>query len=212
MPRNSIVAFSVLLAALVVAQPALAHHAVGGGQTLDFELAFVSGLAHPVINVEHFAFVIAIGIAAAVAQGSRWLPVWFVGGTVLGCVIAVAGYEIPYAYWIMLLALVAFGAALVWGRQRIGYIDLAVFFVTGILHGSVYAESIIGNVTSSIAGYLAGFAIIQTVIAMGAMMVAYALWRGDRLYENARVVGGVVTGVGLTVLAQGIVQTLLPLT
>lgn len=209
MPRTSFAVFIALIA-LVVAQPAFAHHMLAPGAPIDIELAFISGLAHPIINFEHFAYVVAIGILAAVAQGSKFLPVWFVGGTIIGCIIAVSGFVIPYDQWLILIALVVIGGALVLGRQRVGFVDIGAFLVTGVLHGSVYAESIIGNVTSSVAGYLVGFAIIQTVVATGAMYAAYALWRGDKLYENARVIGGAVAGVGLTIIGQGLVQALLP--
>ena len=209
MPRTSFAVFIALIA-LLAAQPAFAHHALMPGQPLHFELAFISGIAHPMINFEHFAYVVAIGVLAAVGQGSKFLPFWFVAGTILGCLMAVSGFVIPYDKWLILVALVVIGAALVWGRQRLGIVDIGAFLVTGVLHGSVYAESIIGNVTSSVAGYLLGFAIIQTVVATGAMYAAYALWRGDKLYENARVIGGAVAGVGLTIIGQGLVQALLP--
>lgn len=209
MYRTSFAVFAALLA-LLAAQPALAHHALMPGQPLNFELAFVSGVAHPMINFEHFAYVVAIGLLAAVGQGSKFLPAWFVAGTIIGCIMAVNGFFVPYDKWLILVALVVIGGALVWGRQRLGIVDIGAFLITGVLHGSVYAESIIGNVTTSIAGYLLGFAVIQTVVAMGAMYAAYAIWRGDKLYENARVIGGAVAGVGLTIIGQGMVQAFLP--
>src|SRR5690606_12921187 len=183
--------FAALLA-LLAAQPALAHPALLPGPPLNFELAFVSGVAHPMINFEHFAYVVAIGRLAAVGPGSKFLPPCCVAGTIIGCIMAVNGCFVHYDKWLILVALVVIGGALVWGRQRLGIVDIGAFLNTGVLHGSVYAESIIGNVTTSIAGYLLGFAVIQTVVAMGAMYAAYAIWRGDKLYENARVIGGAV--------------------
>jgi urease accessory protein len=200
----------VLLAVFWTAtmQPAFAHHALEAGQTLNFELAFLSGLAHPVINLEHLAYVIAIGVLVAVGQGSRYLPALFVGGTTVGCLLAANGFVVPYGEVLVLVALTIIGLALILGRSRIGIVDAAGFIVTGIIHGSVYAQDILGEVHTAVVGYLLGFAVIQSVVATSAMMMAFWLWRGDRLYENARIVGGLVAGVGLTVMFQMVVRSL----
>lgn len=195
---------------LALVSPALAHHALGGGTTPFFHMAMISGLAHPIINFEHLAYVVAIGVLAAVGQGSKLLPLWFVGGTVVGTLLALNGLPVPFADWLIMFALVFIGGTLVAGRERLGVFDIALFAITGVIHGSAYAEAIVGNITSSVVGYLLGFAIMQGAIASGAMFGAYALWRGDRLYENARVVGGLVMGVGLVILAQGIQTILFP--
>lgn len=198
------------LCALAPATPALAHHALGGSLPMKFETGLLSGLAHPIINFDHFAFIAAVGVFAAVTQASKLLPLWFVLGTVAGCLLAVGGFTIPLNVWLVHAALLALGLALALGKQRMPIIDTAAFSIAGVLHGSVYAEAIIGTVSSSLGGYLLGFAIIQTLVASGAMFAAYALWCGDRLYANARVIGGVVAGVGLTVLVQTGVSALFP--
>lgn len=194
----------------LMASPAFAHHALGGKLPIDFGTGFLSGLAHPVINVDHFAFVIAVGVITAVAQGSRLLPIWFIGGTILGCLASVGGFTLPFIAWYVPASVAIIGIALALGRSRLGIADIGFFAVAGFLHGAVYAQAIIGTENNSIRGYLLGFALIQVAVAMGAMMAAYALWCGDKLYANARVVGGVVAGVGLTILAQTGIAALFP--
>ena len=196
--------------AIALTTPARAHHALGGALPADFGQGFLSGLAHPVINFDHFAFVVAVGVLTAVGQASKFLPVWFVGGTIVGCVLAANGITLPFAGWLAHLALLIIGAALAFGYRHLRLLDIAAFAVAGLFHGGVYAEAIIGTAHASLNGYLIGFAIIQTVVATGAMMAVYMLWAGDRLYANARVVGGFVAGVGLTVLAQSGVAALFP--
>jgi len=200
----------IALLSWFAASPAFAHHALGGKLPVDFGTGFVSGLAHPVINIEHFAFVIAVGVVTAVAQGSWLLPVWFVGGTILGCLASISGFSPPFIAWYVPISVAILGIALALGRSRLGLADIGFFLVAGFLHGAVYAETIIGSENNSVRGYLLGFALIQVAVAMGAMMAAYTLWCGDKLYANARVVGGVVAGVGLTILAQTGIATLFP--
>lgn len=50
---------------------ALAHHAMGGQLPQTFGQGLLSGIGHPVIGVDHFAFVVAVGIVAALA-GHLW--------------------------------------------------------------------------------------------------------------------------------------------
>ncbi|HEY8555294.1 MAG TPA: HupE/UreJ family protein, partial [Burkholderiales bacterium] len=40
-----------------------AHHAMGGALPATAFEGFVSGLAHPVIGLDHFLFVVALGVA-----------------------------------------------------------------------------------------------------------------------------------------------------
>ena len=53
--------------------------------------------------------------------------------------------------------------------------------------------------------------VVQTLVAWAAMLAAYWFWRGDRLYANARVFGGILAGMGATALYQAGVASLLPI-
>jgi hypothetical protein len=59
---------------LVTAAPAAAHHAMGGRTPSTFMEGFLSGLAHPVIGLDHLAFLVAIGIVVGIAGLSLLLP------------------------------------------------------------------------------------------------------------------------------------------
>jgi len=199
-----------LIAMAMATSQAFAHHALGGAVPLSFEAGFVSGLAHPIINFDHFAFVVAVGVFTAVAQGSVLLPVLFVLGTVAGCIASTQGLQVPNVTLLIPVSVAIVGATLALGRARIGQAGLGLFVLAGVLHGLGYAQSIIGSQNNSLAGYLIGFTIVQTAVALAAMWAAYSLWCGDRLYANARVAGGVIAGIGLTMLFQNGVALMLP--
>ncbi|MBJ7579332.1 HupE/UreJ family protein [Devosia sp. MC532] len=182
--------------------PAFAHHALGGELPLGFAEGFISGLAHPVIEMSHFAFVIAVGILTAVAQGTLLLPIWFVAGTIAACLLNAVGLEVSSATWLVPMSALVLGLFMASGKGDNGRWHHVVFLVSGLLHGLAYSQSIIGSENNSLVGYLMGFGITQTLIAVGAMFAAYWFWHGDRLYANARVVGGVLTGIGVTALYQ----------
>ena len=56
--------------------PAGAHHAIGGRIPSNGWEGLLSGLAHPVLGLDHFAFVVAVGLIAAVlcAGGALVFP------------------------------------------------------------------------------------------------------------------------------------------
>lgn len=192
-----------------LSMPAFAHHALGGALPIGFAEGFTSGLAHPVIDMSHFAFVIAVGILTAVAQGTLLLPVWFVSGTLIACLLNASGLAIPSATWLVPLSALVLGLFMASGKADHGRWHHVVFLTSGLLHGLAYSQSIIGSENNSLVGYLMGFSITQTFVAGAAMLAAYWFWHGDRLYANARVVGGVLTGIGVTALYQSQISTLL---
>src|SRR5258708_34195202 len=51
--------------------PALAHHVMGGQVPVTFRDGLLSGLAHPIIGIDHFAAVVAVpGLGSTPRRGS----------------------------------------------------------------------------------------------------------------------------------------------
>lgn len=166
------------LAALAVmsfaALPALAHHAMDGATPQTLFEGFVSGLAHPVIGLDHLLFILAVG-AACYYFGQRLAA----GGAVLlGALAGTAltlqhpGFAYPEAS--VALSLVLLGA-LVLSRSEFlkSRGAIAAFALAGIVHGYAYGESIIGAEPSPLAAYLTGYTLVQ----LGLMGAGYALAR-----------------------------------
>jgi urease accessory protein len=74
----------------------------------------------------------------------------------------------------------------------------ALFVVAGALHGYAYGESIVGAETSPLAAYIAGFGVIQYVVAVGSGAALRAIIERRYLGETKalRLAGG-----GLALLA-----------
>ncbi|MGZ8211581.1 MAG: HupE/UreJ family protein [Burkholderiales bacterium] len=77
------------LTALVSLMPlaAYAHHAMDYEAPTNLFEGFVSGLAHPVIGLDHFLFVIAIGAACYFFGRRAASPALFIAGTIGGTVL-----------------------------------------------------------------------------------------------------------------------------
>src|SRR5258707_10247416 len=64
--------------------PALAHHVMGGQVPVTFRDGLLSGLAHPIIGIDHFAAVVAVACLAAAPRAGSFLFVCFVVAMVAG--------------------------------------------------------------------------------------------------------------------------------
>jgi urease accessory protein len=196
-------------AAWWVATPAHAHHAMGGETPSTVGQGLISGLAHPVIGVDHLAFIIGIGIASAFI-GARFLaPLVFVLATLIGCALQVGGIALPLAEIVVAGSVVLLGALILSGAAVPGAAYLALFAVAGLFHGWAYGESIVGAEQTPLAAYLAGFAAVQYVIATGAMLVTSSVWQSASAVP-LRIAGGAIAGFGAAFLVENLEKIAFP--
>lgn len=198
-------------AAAVFPAPAFAHHPTAGMMPVSVFEGLASGLAHPVIGLDHFAFIVAVGLAAAAIGRVVALPVAFVGGTLIGCAIHLASIGLPGAE-IMIAATVVAGGLLVVTRTRIPQLALlALTGLGGIMHGWAYGEGIFGAEQGPLAAYLLGFVTVQLAIAIATALAARALLTNPAADQGmVRIAGAVVLGIGIAMLVGHVEAIALP--
>jgi urease accessory protein len=199
----------LILPALLAASPALAHHPLGGEAPQTVFHGLISGLAHPVIGLDHFAFVVLIGIAAAFAKRSMAGPMAFIGATLAGTALHLAGAVVPLAELVITGSVVVLGVVIVMGRQVAGPLALGGFALAGIVHGWAYGEAVIGSTPMPIFAYLLGFGAIQFAIAAGVAQVAGRLMDAGAGQAQARLVAAVCTGIGFAFLFETVEHLIL---
>lgn len=199
----------LIFPALLAASPALAHHPLGGEAPQTVFHGLISGLAHPVIGLDHLAFVVLIGLAAALAGRSMMGPVAFIGATLAGTAVHLAGVALPLAELVIMASVVVMGALLVAGRQVAGPVALAGFAVAGIFHGWAYGEAVVGATPMPIFAYLLGFGMIQFAIAAGVAVVAGKMLTQEVGQMQARLAAAVCMGVGLAFLFETVEHMIL---
>jgi urease accessory protein len=189
---------AALSLALAPAPPALAHHIMGGVLPGTAWQGLLSGLGHPVIGLDHLAFVLGVGALAFLMGRVVLLPPALVAGTVAGCALHVVGYNLP-APELVIAATIALAAALVAMRARVPSAVLAgLLAVAGLFHGYAYGESIVGAEPTPLASYMVGFAVIQGCVAIGAALALRAVVGRDYLSEASAMR---LTGAGLALVA-----------
>ena len=156
----------------------------------------LSGLGHPIIGVDHLAFIVGVGLISHLVGLLTLLPLLFLAGTVLGCFLHVQGYDLAASELAIALS-VAIAAVVLALRVRIPVGLLAsLLVVAGELHGYAYGESIVGAETAPLAAYIVGFAAIQYGVAVGSG-VALRMMVGRDLVAEATATRAAAAGVAL---------------
>jgi len=184
----------------LAAFPAFAHHMMGGRTPSTFMEGLLSGLGHPVIGLDHLAFLVAIGVAVGVFGLNLLLPIAFIVAMALGVLLHVNGAGLPGAELVVAASVLLAGGLLAWGRPLPVAAWGALFAIAGLFHGYSLGESIYGADRSALGAYLLGLVAIQSLLAIGvALLVRHY---GARLTSVApRIAGALILAVGVVVLA-----------
>lgn len=195
----------VFASLLLIAEPALAHHVMGGRMPASFADGLLSGLGHPVIGLDHFAAVVGVGFIAAAHRAAPALALAFVLAMIGGVALHLHGATVPGAEILVALSVIALGAALLARRAMAVGAALTLFALAGLIHGYALGESIYGAEPTPLYAYLLGLTVIQSAVALAAMGTARALMRRAADISPLRLVGAGIAGIGLAVLVQQII-------
>lgn len=162
-----------------IVYPAVAHHAMGGRTPTSFWEGLLSGLAHPVIGLDHLAFVVAIGLLSARQVRGAWLPLFFVVAAMLGTGLHVMAVNLPLTEMAIAVSVIALGVLLALGQQLSFPLLAGLAALAGLFHGYAYGEAIVGAEMAPLVAYLAGFTVIQYAIAF------LAFWLGRQGFQQS---------------------------
>lgn len=199
------------VALLSLAQPALAHHPLGGRLPSTMFEGFLSGIAHPVIGVDHLAFVIAAGLVAATRPKGFLIPLAFVMASLLGTGLHLQLIDLPAAEMVISASVLIFGAILAMG-QRLSLRTVVVLgALAGTFHGYAYGEAIFGAEASPMVAYLTGFAAVQIAIALLFFTVGRSAVKASAVKPSMgaiplklRFAGFTLAGIGMAFLSSAV--------
>ena len=200
-------ALPVTLAAALAAAPAWAHHFMDNALPGTFVEGLLSGLGHPLIGVDHAAFIVATGFFMARIEGGMWGVAALIAGSLLGAALHLNGVDIVGGEIGVALSVIVAGGLLM-GRWRIKLSWLTGgLALAGTLHGHAYAEAIFGAEATPLGAYLAGFSLVQLGVAAAAFFAHRRLIAVREAWAGPVSAGlGAATGaVGVVFLAINIV-------
>ncbi len=207
MPKPNPIALAALAAAAAMPMPALAHHPMGGAAATTAWQGFVSGVAHPVIGLDHLAFLLAAGVLAAAVRRRAGIAalVAFLGAGVAGAVLHLGGFGLGPVEAAVALSVLGAGVALLAAPARLpaatpGWLALG-FGVAGLFHGHAYAEAVAGSGPAVVVAYLLTLLAAQAGIGLLAMLVAQ---RMGEARPQRRWAGAAATVVGAAALGAAV--------
>jgi urease accessory protein len=187
---------------MLLATPASAHHALGGTTPSNGWEGLLSGLAHPVLGLDHLAFVVAAGLIAALHRRGVFIPIAFVAASLIGTGVHRLALDLPAPELGISVSVLLMGALLFASPQRLPIV-LLLASAAGIFHGYAYGESIVGAEMTPLWAYLLGLALVQLVIGLSTRSVFHIVARRTPDIESLtlRWAGLVLCGIGLAYLS-----------
>jgi urease accessory protein len=185
--------------------PAYAHHLMGGRTPATFAEGMLSGLGHPVIGLDHFAAVVAVGCLAAAHRSASALAIAFIVAMMAGVALHLHGATVPGAEILVALTVLALGMLMILRRGMSTSGALVLFASVGIIHGYALGESIYGAEPTPLYAYLTGLAVIQGTIAFAAAHLTRLFAQRSPDVSPLRLVGAGIVGIGLAVLMQQVI-------
>ena len=187
-------AFAIVMA--MVAQPAWAHHPMGGTLPQTFMQGLLSGFGHPVIGVDHLAAIVGVGILTALTGRGAAIVLAFSVAVIAGVGLHLANIDLPASELLVGVMTLLIGALVILRQSMSTGRALLLFGIAGLVHGYALGESIVGAEASPMVAYLAGLLIIQTAIGVSIYAAVRALARWPARATGLTVAGALVVLTG----------------
>lgn len=208
--QYKIVAIATGIALLLIASPAMAHHLMDGKTPSNFFEGFITGLGHPIIGLDHLAFIVSVGLVSAVKRQGILIPIAFVLSAMAGTGLHLVQLNVPGVELFVSGSILLFGILLVRKDSPNTAVVMTLAAIAGIFHGYAYGESIFGAEMTPLLAYLLGFTAIQLIVAIA------AFWIGNNVLQRhsqqhtpvLRSAGLVICGVGLAFLSSQIMNAI----
>ena len=198
---RQIVGGAALLVVLVAA-PAAAHHPFGGEAPSTFWEGLVSGVGHPVVGLDHLAFVVAVGLLAAMTRRGLFILMTFLAAALAGTGLHLAELSLPVPELAISGSVLVFGALAAMGDRFSLRVVVALAAIAGLFHGYAYGEAVVGAEPTPLVAYLIGFTGVQGAIAFVTYLLSKRAIGQDRTVGlvSVRNAGFVLCGAGAAFL------------
>ncbi|MCY4046536.1 MAG: HupE/UreJ family protein [Candidatus Dadabacteria bacterium] len=166
---------SALFCFFLNALPAAAHHPFEGAVLTRWYQGLLSGFAHPVIGLDHLAFLTAVAVLCAARFKSAKALAAFVPATVAGVFahLLFSGHAEAFFFETAVALSVAVAGFFVLTGAGGSFAALCFVSVAGLFHGFAYGSGIVGAEASPLVFYITGLAAVQTAVVL-AMSAAFS--------------------------------------
>ena len=201
MRRQGYGATALGFAALLAAGPAAAHHVMDGKLPTAWWEGLLSGLGHPLIGPDHFAFLVAAALLAVGRPRAPLLLAGFVLASLCGVFLHLGLFNLPAVEPVVALSVLLFGIGVAAARPVGNAVFAVLLIAAGVFHGYAFGESIVGAERTPLMAYLIGLAIIQYGLMLAVMLLVQRLGLPAARPLAYRIAGVVIAAVGVVFLA-----------
>jgi urease accessory protein len=184
-----------------------------GGSPIEHNVSstwegFIWGIADPVISLDRFAGIVALGLFSARFTRGNWLNITFVIAAICGQLINLSPVILPAPAIAIAICTIALGIMLV-TPIPIHWLAIALLSATaGIFQGYSDATSILGAETFTMINFVISVAFTQTVIIMSARKIGvnFGINEINQIFPKIiRFAGLVFCAIGIVFLGYSII-------
>ena len=184
-----------------------------GGSPIEHNVSstwegFIWGIADPVISLDRFAGIVALGLFSARFTRGNWLNITFVIAAICGQLINLSPVILPAPAIAIAICTIALGIMLV-TPIPIHWLAIALLSATaGIFQGYSDATSILGAETFTMINFVISVAFTQTVIIMSARKIGvnFGINEINQIFPKIiRFAGLVFCAIGIVFLGYSVI-------
>ena len=163
----------------------------------------LSGLSHPAVGLDHLAFILLLGVVAALIPAGFALIAAFTATAAVGAAVHAVNFDFPLSEQLVALSVVLAGALVAFGLGAKQGVWLSFAAIAGLLHGYAFGEEILGADEIVIIAYLIGVIVVCSVISVAVMQLAAKLLKlSDPGSVALRIAGALVAVLGIVLLVR----------
>jgi len=151
-----LLAFGVILSNI---NEALAHHPFEliAKNNLSPTQGFISGLAHPILGLDHLLFLLSVGLVANLLK-KNFIIIFILSGIIGTIIPLIISYQFPFSELIVSISL--FVSALIVNKK----LNVSIFIPMALFHGYVLGKPMIGSQPEVILTYLIGLILAEVLV------------------------------------------------
>ncbi len=159
---------------------------------------FMQGMLHPLSGLDHLLAMVAVGLWASQLGGrALWaVPLAFVGAMVIGGVLGMTGYALPFTETVIMLSVLTLALMISFAVRLPTAVSMLLVGLFALFHGHAHGTEL--PQAASVADYALGFIITTTALHIVGILAGVGLSRvGSRYLVRVSGIGIAITGVAL---------------
>ena len=179
----------LLFPCLFYAFPVAAHHPFeGGGESFSFLEGIISGLAHPLLGVDHLLFLLSVGLIGRFSF-SKWVPSLLLCG-LLGAILSQFFPGILEFEFSMGISLI-FAAFVVLEK-----LTPLIMFPLILFHGYLLGSTMVGAEPTPLLAYFIGMLISEAFLILMGLIIYRRFNKQKLLFSGILIGSGMILSYG----------------